>query len=410
MITPKILVMILAGGEGKRLHPLTKDRAKPAVPFGGRYRIIDFVLSNFINSGFYRIKVLTQYKSESLNSHISRAWHLSPSIGHSIDLVPAQMRIGKDWYKGTADAVNQNINLIHDEKPDIVCIFGGDHIYKMDVRQMIDFHLKKNAQISVEAVPYPLKEASLYGIIEINKDFSITGFKEKPSHPKPMPNRPDMTLCSMGNYVFNTDVLLKMLENDSAKDSTHDFGRDIIPAAIHSYNVKAYDFSKNVVPGEPKTGAGYWRDVGNIDTYWQTHMDLVSVTPKLNLYNYEWPIRTFYPPYPPAKFVFADEETRRIGIATDSMVAEGCIISGGQINRTILFPGVRINSFSNVEDSILFERVDIGRYARVRGAIIDKDVKVMPNAIVGYDLEKDKKRFTVSEKGIVVIPKGTVVD
>ncbi len=410
MISKKVLVMILAGGEGKRLHPLTQDRAKPAVPFGGRYRIIDFALSNFINSGFYKIKVLTQYKSESLNSHIARAWHLSPSIGHSIDLVPAQMRIGKDWYKGTADAVYQNINLIHDEKPDIVCIFGGDHIYKMDVRQMIDFHTKKNAQITVETVPFPLKEASSYGIIEIDRDYNITGFKEKPQHPKPMPNKADMALCSMGNYVFNTDVLLKLLADDAKKESSHDFGRDLIPSAVKAYLVKAYDFSKNIIPGEAKGSAGYWRDVGEIDSYWQANMDLVSVTPRLNLYNFEWPIRTFYPPYPPAKFVFADEETKRIGIATDSMVAEGSIISGGQINRTVLFPGVRINSFSTVEDSVLFERVDVGRYARVRRAIIDKDVKIMPNAAIGYDPDKDKKRFTVSENGILVIPKGTVVN
>ncbi len=410
MIDKKVLVMILAGGEGKRLYPLTQDRAKPAVPFGGRYRIIDFVLSNFINSGFYKIKVLTQYKSESLNSHIARAWHLSPSIGHSIDMVPAQMRIGKDWYKGTADAVYQNLNLIHDEKPDIVCIFGGDHVYKMDVRQMIDFHIKKSAAVTVGAVPYPLKEAGSYGVIEVDKDYGITGFAEKPAHPRPMPQKKDMALCSMGNYVFDTGPLIEMLEQDTKKDSSHDFGRDVIPAAVKGRTIKAYDFSRNAVPGEPRQAYGYWRDVGEIDSYWHANMDLVSVTPRLNLYNYEWPIRTWYPPYPPAKFVFADEESKRIGIATDSMVAEGCIISGGQINRTVLFPGVRINSFSTVEDSVLFERVDVGRYARVRRAIIDKDVKIMPNATIGYDHEMDKKRFTVSDNGIVVIAKGSVVE
>ena len=250
----------------------------------------------------------------------------------------------------------------------------------------------------------------LYGIIEIDKEYNITGFKEKPLHPKPMPNRTDMALCSMGNYVFNTDVLLKMLTDDAKKDSSHDFGRDLIPSAVKSHAVKAYDFSKNIIPGESKEAAGYWRDVGEIESYWQANMDLVSVTPRLNLYNFEWPIRTFYPPYPPAKFVFADEDTKRIGIATDSMVAEGSIISGGQINRTILFPGVRINSYSTVEDSVLFERVDVGRYARVRRAIIDKDVKIMQNVTIGYDLDKDRKRFTVSDKGIVVIPKGTVVE
>ncbi len=402
--------MVLAGGEGKRLHPLTKDRAKPAVPFGGRYRIIDFVLSNFINAGLYRIKVLTQYKSESLNSHVARAWHLSPSIGHSIDMVPAQMRIGKDWYRGTADAVYQNLNLVHDEGPDLVCVFGGDHIYKMDIRQMIDFHVKKSSQVTVGAVPYPLREAGSYGVIEVDRNGSITGFKEKPSDPRPIPGRAGMALCSMGNYLFDTDVLIELLERDAKNESGHDFGRDLIPAAVKRYAVKAYDFSKNMVPGEQKGAAGYWRDVGEIDSYWQANMDLVSVTPMLNLYNFEWPIRTFYPPYPPAKFVFADEETKRIGLATDSMVSEGCIISGGRISRSILSPGVRINSFSTVEDSVLFERVDVGRYAKIKRAIIDKDVRIMPHAVIGYNLEKDRKRLTVSDKGIVVIPKGAVVD
>ena len=410
MLTEKILVMIMSGGEGKRLYPLTKDRAKPAVPFGGRYRIIDFVLSNFINSGLYKLKLLTQYKSESLNSHIVRAWHLSTSIGHYIDLVPAQMRTGKDWYKGTADAVYQNLNLIHDENPDLVCVFAGDHIYKMDVRLMLNFHIRKRSHITVSAIPMPVKEASSYGVIEVDKDSKIKSFEEKPEHPKSIPNKKDLVFCSMGIYVFNTDVLLKLLEDDAKKDTNHDFGKDILPSAINKYNVFAYNFSKNIIPGESRITTEYWRDVGEIDSFWQANMDLISVTPKLNLYNYGWPIRTFYPPYPPAKFVFADEDTKRIGIATDSMVAEGCIISGGQINRTILFPRVKINSYSTVEDSVIFDRVDVGRYARIRRAIIDKDVKIMPNATIGYDLEKDKKRFTISEKGIVVVPKGAVVD
>lgn len=407
----KVLVMILAGGEGKRLYSLTKERAKPAVPFGGRYRIIDFVLSNFINSGFFQIKVLTQFKSESLNRHLSLAWRLSPKLGQYIDAVPAQMRTGRDWYRGTADAIYQNLNIISDEKPDYVCIFGGDHIYKMDVRQMLNYHIKKKAELSVSAIPRLVKEASSCGIIEIDKELRIKGFEEKPKNPKPIPGRPEMALVSMGNYIFNTNTLIEEVLADAERtNSTHDFGRDIIPAISKKRRVFAYNFAKNTVPGITPAEKGYWMDVGSIDAYWQASMDLVAVSPVFNLYNEEWPIRTYYHPCPPAKFVFADKEKERVGIAMDSIVSEGCIISGGQINRSILSPQVKINSYSYVTESILMEGVNVGRYAKIKRAIIDKYVTIPVGMEIGYNLKADRKRFYVTESGIVVVPKETVLD
>lgn len=406
-----VVTMILAGGAGTRLEPLTKERAKPAVPFGGRYRIIDFVLSNFVNSGFFKIKVLTQVKASSLIEHIGRAWRLSAVVDQYIDPVPAQMRRGAHWYLGTADAVYQNLNIIHDENPDYVFVFGGDHIYKMDVGQMLRYHIQKKADVTISTVPVPVSGASDFGIIEIEKDWRIKGFEEKPKDPKPIPGRAKKALASMGNYIFNTSVLKEALEQDAEnKDSSHDFGRDILPSIINNRNVFAYNFMTNIIPGMSKSERGYWRDVGTIDSYWTANMDLTSVTPAFNLYNYKWPLRTHYPPYPPAKFVFADEEGHRMGIATDSIVCEGSVISGGHIDKSILSPRVRINSYSFITESILMEDVEVGRYAKIRRAIIDKGVNIPPEARIGYDIEEDKKRFYVSPGGIVVISKGTIVE
>lgn len=400
--------MVLAGGEGKRLYPLTKDRAKPAVPIGGRYRIIDFALNNFINSGLYKIKVLTQFKSSSLNDHLSRAWSLSRSLHHYIDSVPAQMRTGPFWYRGTADAVYQNLNLIFDEEPEIVVVFGGDHVYKMDIRQMIDFHIKNDADITVCAVSCPLEEASgQFGVIEVDRNNRMIGFEEKPKHPKPLPDNPKRTLASMGNYIFRTEKMLEILEQDALRNTAHDFGKTIIPGSFADYKVFVYDFYNNTHPGMNKNERGYWKDVGTINAFWKVNMDLVSVSPQFNIYNEQWPIRSFHPDVPPAKFVFADKE--RMGTATDSLVAEGSIISGGTIDRSVLFPKVRINSYSSIQESILMEGVNIGRYSKIRKTIIDKGIHIPPKTEIGYDLQRDRERFHVSPEGIVVIPKGAKI-
>lgn len=402
----KVLAMVLAGGEGTRLHPLTVDRAKPSVPFGARYRIIDFVLSNLINSGFFQIKVLTQFKSNSLIRHISMAWQLSAHLGHYVDVVPAQMQIGRFWYRGTADAVFQNLNLIRDENPNEVLVFGGDHIYKMNIRQMLEFHREKGADLTVAAIPVPIAEASNFGIIEVDDQWRMVGFEEKPANPKPMPGDPGRALASMGNYIFKRDPLVQEISQNAQLETNHDFGRNIIPGMLGRYRIFVYDFSRNEIPGMEETERGYWRDVGDLDSYFQANMDLASVLPRLNLYNYQWPIRSFYPAYPPAKFVFAGGEADRIGIATDSVVAEGCIISGGRINRCILFPRVRINSYAWVTDSILMEGVEIGRHCQIQRAIIDKGVEIPSGVRIGFDRNADEARFHISDKGIVVIPKG----
>ncbi|MFV1951367.1 MAG: glucose-1-phosphate adenylyltransferase [Nitrospinota bacterium] len=406
----KSLVMILAGGEGKRLYPLTRERAKPSVPFGGRYRIIDFVLNNFINSGFFKIKILTQFKSESLNNHISNGWHLSHKLGQYIDTVPAQMKRGRDWYKGTADAIYQNLNIIIDENPDYVFVFGGDHIYKMDVRQMLSFHIRKKADLTIAAIPKPIDEAGPFGVIETDKNWRVIGFEEKPENPAPLPKNPKKALVSMGNYIFNKDIIIEELKRDAQEQTDHDFGKDILAGIFKKYKLYVYNFTKNTITGSVKYEKKYWRDVGDIDAYWQANMDLISVSPLFDLYNSEWPLRTYYPTLPPAKFVFADRHKDRIGIATDSLVSEGCIISGGQINRSVLSPMVRINSYSYVSESILFEGVNVGRYARIKRAIIDKFVNIPPEMEIGYNLKKDRKRFYVTKSGIVVIPKNTVLE
>lgn len=404
------LVMILAGGEGKRLYPLTKDRAKPAVPFGGRYRIIDFVMNNFINSGFYRIKVLTQFKSDSLNRHITRTWPATPIFGQFIDLVPAQMRTGGEWYQGTADAIYQNMNILHDIDPKYVCVFGGDHIYKMDVRHMYKYHKKKNADLTISAIPIPVEFASEFGVMAIDEDWKLIGFQEKPkTNPATIPGRPDMVLASMGNYIFTKEVLLKALEIDSNKpDSRHDFGYDIIQDLYPHSNVYVYDFSRNHIKGMTDTEKGYWKDVGSVDAYWEANMDLIQALPEFDLYNQDWPIRTENPNLPPAKFVW--KESERVGMATNSLVSEGCVISGGQINRCVLSFSVRVNSFSYVEESILMESVNIGRYTKIKKAIIDKGVFVPPYTEIGYNREEDLARgFVVTESGITVVPKGATL-
>ena len=401
------LVMILAGGEGKRLYPLTKDRAKPAVPFGGRYRIIDFVINNFVNSGFYKIKVLTQYKSDSLNKHITRGWRLSPFLNQYIDLAPAQMRTGNDWYRGTADAIYQNIFHILDEDPDYVCVFGGDHIYKMDVSQMLNFHKDKGADLSIAAIPIPIEEASEFGIMEVDENWRLTNFVEKPkTAPKTIPGNPNMCLASMGNYIFGKDVLLDALErDDKIQESSHDFGKNVIPMLLNEgKKIYVYNFHDNSFAGMTERERGYWRDVGSIDAYWQANMDLLEATPELDLYSKDWPLRTFNYNYPPAKFIW--QEGDRVGMATNSMVSEGCIVSGGMLSHCVLSPKVRINSYSQVVDSILMENVDVGRYSKIRKAIIDKNVKVPPNTRIGYDYDEDIARgFLVSPNGVTVVPK-----
>jgi glucose-1-phosphate adenylyltransferase len=403
----QVLVMVLAGGEGKRLFPLTLDRAKPAVPFGGRYRIIDIVLSNFVNSGLTKIKVLTQYKSASLEEHIARSWRLSPMLDQYIEAIPAQQRTGKTWYRGSADAVWQCQHVIGDEDPELVCIFGGDHVYKMDVRQMIGFHQQVKADATVAAIPVTREEARDLGVIQVDDRGRIVAFHEKVADPPTMPGNDTMCLASMGNYVFRPDVLLRELaEDENVEESRHDFGHDILPRLVKKGRaVYAYDFATNAVPGEYDSNRGYWRDIGTIDAYWEAQMDLIEVHPQFNLYNFRWPIRTGATHDPPAKFVFRDEAQARVGIATDSLVSHGCIISGGRIHRSVLGVGCRVNSFSEVEESVLFERVQVGRHAKIRRAIIDKGVEIPPGTVIGFDREADRQRFVVTDRGTVVIPK-----
>lgn len=406
----KSLAMILAGGAGTRLEPLTRERAKPAVPFGGRYRIVDFCLSNLVNSGILKIKVITQYKSDSLNNHLSRAWRMSAFLGHYVEAVPAQMRTGTDWYKGSADAIYQNLNIVTDEEPEHVFIFGADHVYRMDVRQMLDFHEKNRADCTVAAIPVPIETGAEFGIIQAGPDGRMEAFLEKPRAPPPMPGNPRMCLASMGNYLFSTESLVREIVRDAAEESSaHDFGKSILTEMYKGSRVFAYDFAQNLIPGQGEKERGYWRDVGNVDVYYQANMDLVEVDPIFNLYNDRWPIYTLNNNFPPAKFVFADRPNQRVGYATDSLISEGCIISGGQVNRSVLSPKVRINSFSEVHESILFENVQIGRRCKIRRAIIDKNVDIPPGMTIGHDPEEDRRRFFVSPSGVVVIPKGMKV-
>jgi glucose-1-phosphate adenylyltransferase len=408
----KLLAMILAGGEGRRLDPLTRERAKPAVPFGGRYRIIDFVLSNFANSGILRMKVLVQYKSESLNAHIQRGWRLTALLNEYVEIVPAQMRVGPKWFEGSADAIYQNLNIITDEEPEYTFVFGADHVYRMDVRQMLQYHLERKAELTVAAIPIPVKDAHEFGIIEVDEEGRMIGFVEKPkSGAKTMPGDPTRCLASMGNYLFDTDALVQEIVRDAGDpNSAHDFGKSIVASMYQRKRVYVYDFAKNTVPGQTDRERGYWRDVGSLDAYYQANMDLVAVDPVFSLYNDRWPIFTIQHNQPPVKFVFNNVRENRVGRATDALVSEGCIISGGHVHHSILSPKVRVNSYAYVEDSILFENVNIGRHCRIRRAIIDKHVEIPPHTTIGYDHEKDRKHFHVTESGIVVIPKGMRIE
>jgi glucose-1-phosphate adenylyltransferase len=404
------LAMVLAGGAGTRLDPLTRERAKPAVPFGGRYRIIDFCLSNFVNSGIYKVKVLTQYKSDSLNNHISRTWRMTAFLGHFCETVPAQMRTGGDWYKGSADAIFQNLNLITDEGPSTVFVFGADHIYQMDVQQMLSFHQTRKADCTVAVLPVPIEQGSEFGILDVAADGEVKAFVEKPKNPPPMPGDPTRCLASMGNYIFSTDTLVREVTEDAKNEhSAHDFGKSILATLNKRARVFAYDFLTNQVPGLAPRELGYWRDVGTLDAYFQANMDLIAVEPIFNLYNSQWPIITASTSLPPAKFVFADAPQKRVGRALDSLVSEGCIISGGLVSRSVLSPRVRINSWAEVHDCVLMENVEIGRHCEIRRAIIDKNVTIPPGTKIGVDPVEDKKRFHLTESGIVVIPKGAQV-
>jgi glucose-1-phosphate adenylyltransferase len=402
-----VLGVILAGGRGERLYPLTEHRAKPAVPFGGRYRIIDFVLSNFVNSGILSIYVLTQFKAQSLLEHLERGWRTSDFLGdHFVTSVPAQMRMGEDWYQGTADSVYQNLYLLERHNPKLVAVFGADHIYRMNIRQMIDDHQKKTADVTVAALPVKIEEATQFGVMEVDADWRIVGFEEKPSRPKAIPGEPEYALVSMGNYLFNTEVLISALNVDASHSaSRHDFGRDLIPGLVQDKNVCAYDFRRNRVP-VPFKGeeASYWRDLGTLDAYYEASMDLCSVDPSFNLYNRSWPLRTVGYGDPPAKFVFDWEG--RTGHAINSIVSEGTIVSGSLVRNCVVGRNVRIHSYSVVEDSVISDWVEIGRGCKIRHAIIDKSNLIQSGTEIGYDLQNDRERYFVSESGIVVIPRG----
>ena len=406
-----VLGIVLAGGAGTRLSPLTHDRAKPAVPFGGLYRLIDFALSNLANGGVRKICVLTQYKSHSLDRHISTTWRMSALLGNYVTPVPAQQRLGPYWYTGSADAIYQSMNLINDENPDLVMVIGADHVYRMDPQQMVDHHVTHGAGVTVAAIPVPIEEATAFGIVKVGPDGrSVSDFVEKPKDPPPMPGDPEQSYASMGNYVFDTDVLVDALRKDADDDdSRHDIGGDIIPMLVRDGSAQAYDFYTNKVPGALPEDAAYWRDVGSLDAYFDAHMDLCALQPLFNLYNDRWPILTHVPSLPPAKFVH-DEGEGRVGRAISSLVSNGVIVSGGLVRQSVLSPGVRVNSWAEVDRSVVLHNTRIGRHAVIKNAIIDKNVTVPEGAVVGVDKEHDRKRgFVVSKAGITVVGKGQEV-
>ncbi|MEW6322692.1 MAG: glucose-1-phosphate adenylyltransferase [Acidobacteriota bacterium] len=398
MVDDDTLVIVLAGGAGERLFPLTRERAKPAVYFGGPYRIIDFVLSNCINSGLRRVFIATQYKSLSLNRHIRLGWSIvSEELGEFIEILPPQKRVGEQWYLGTADAVYQNLYSIEREGPRHVVVLAGDHIYKMDYRRMLQFHKEKGAAVTLASTEVPLAEGRRFGIVAVDETDRVTGFLEKPEHPPAMLAFPHLALASMGIYVFDYDVLVRALEEDAARaDSHHDFGKDIIPALVETGRVYSYSFYD-----ENKKAAKYWRDIGTLDAYYEANMDLCQVNPDFNLYDPEWPLRTYQPQSPPAKFVFAEDW--RKGEALDSIISPGCIVSGSTITGSVLCPNVRVHSFCRIDRSILMPGVRVGRHAQIRRAIIDRDVLIPRGARIGFDLDEDRRRHTVTEDGVVVV-------
>jgi glucose-1-phosphate adenylyltransferase len=397
-LTRNTLALIMAGGRGSRLKHLTTWRAKPAVPFGGKFRIIDFPLSNCINSGIRRIGVLTQYKAHSLILHIQRGWgHFRGEFGEFVELYPAQQRIEASWYAGTADAIYQNLDIIRSHAPDFVLILAGDHIYKMDYGDMLAKHVDNAADVSVGCIEVPVEQASEFGVMGVEKDLRISSFAEKPDEPTPMPGKQDQALCSMGIYIFNKDLLFELLIRDAdTPDSSHDFGNDIIPHAIQKYRVYAYPFTD-----ETSGVQSYWRDVGTIDAFWETNLELISVTPELNLYDNEWPIWTHQEQLPPAKFIF-DSDDRR-GMAVDSMVSGGCIISGAHVRRSLLFSNVSVSSYTTIESSVVLPDVTIGKNCQIKNAIIDKGCEILEGTMIGQNEEDDQNRFFVSPKGVVLV-------
>ncbi len=395
--------MILAGGKGERLQPLTEHRAKPAVPFGGKYRIIDFTLSNCLNSGLRQVAVLIQYKSHSLDRHIRTGWNLlNTELGEYIASVPPQQRISEDWYKGTADAVYQNLFLLDTDQPELLLVLAGDHIYKMNYEDMYHWLLAKRADAVVGTIEIPLQDASRFGVVGVDEDYRITDFQEKPEHPPPIPNDPTRAFVSMGIYLFRSQVIRRYLIDDAREGTAHDFGKNIIPRMIKERRVFAFKFQD-----ENRKDVKYWRDIGTLDAYWEANMDLVAVDPLFNLYDHKWPIRTYQGQFPPAKFVFAqDFQGGRMGVALDSVVCGGCIISGGRVQNSVLSPNIRVQDHADVRESIVMENVVIGEHARIRRAIIDKDVVIPSKTEIGYDTEADRQRFTVTDSGLVVISKG----
>jgi glucose-1-phosphate adenylyltransferase len=408
---PKVLTIVLAGGEGKRLMPLTADRAKPAVPFGGIYRLIDFALTNVVNSGYLKVVVLTQYKSHSLDRHISKTWRMSNILGNYVAPVPAQQRVGKRWFAGSADAIFQSLNLVQDERPDVIAVVGADHVYRMDFRQMVAQHVESGAAATVAAIRQPIDQADQFGVIDVDPadPRRIREFLEKPTDPVGLPDAPDQVLASMGNYVFDADALVQAVTRDSTReDSRHDMGGDVVPDFVSRGEAAVYDFRDNDVPGSTDRDRDYWRDVGTLDSYYDAHLELVSVFPVFNLYNYEWPIFTDYGPYPPAKFVHGWHG--RIGHAVNSTVSPGSVVSGATVENSVLSPGCYVHSWSSVSDSVLLDHVEVGRHAVVRRAIIDKNVVIPEGVRIGMDPEEDRARgLTVTDSGIVVIGKGQVV-
>jgi glucose-1-phosphate adenylyltransferase len=398
-----VLGIVLAGGKGNRLYPLTIERSKPAVPFGGKYRIVDFVLSNLVNSGIYSIYVLTQFKSQSLLQHLRDAWQFSNMLKNQFIIpVPAQMRKGEKWYQGTTDAIFQNIHLIELSKPALVAVFGADHVYRMDVRQMISYHHQKGAMGTVAALPIPIDQAEEFGTMEIDDDWRIVAFREKVKSPPEIPGRPGWTLASMGNYLFNPEVLMAELRRDAARsDSDHDFGKDMLPEIISEHPIYAYDFARNKVPGELPENRGYWRDVGTIEAYYEANMDLRAIKPALNLYNYDWPLRTAEYSEGPVKFTF-NEQGRR-GLALNSIVCEGCILAGGEVRDSVLGRRVFVDNGAEIVESIVMDNCYIGAGARLRRTIVDKNAHIREGVQIGYDLEKDRQSYHVTDSGIVVV-------